>query len=252
MSPEVQTAWKLEAARAAVAAIPSGVALGLGSGTTAELMLRALAERVRAGLRVVGVPTSERTRQFAAALGIPLTGIDDVATLDMSIDGADEVLPLSLDLIKGHGGALLHEKLIAAASRERVIIVDVSKLVRALGARGPVPVEVTPFGWRHTAERVAALGCRPVLRTKPAAAPGSPPAAAPTPGSATGTQATPFVTDGGNYILDCAFGSIAEPARLAAAIKALVGVVESGLFVGMTERVYVGGSQGVQVYERPR
>lgn len=231
----------MEAARAAVAAVPDNIVLGLGSGTTSELMLQALAQRVRVGLRVVGVPTSERTRDIASSLGIPVANLDDVGMLDMSIDGADEVSLPTLDLIKGHGGALLREKLIAAASRYRVIIVDASKLVRELGTIGPVPVEVIPFGWKHTAERVVALGGRPKLRPAPlAVASATSPAGSP----------TPYVTDGGNYILDCDFGPIADPAPLAARIKALVGVVDSGLFVGMTERVYVGGPSGVQVYSR--
>ncbi len=224
--------------------MPNGCVLGLGSGTTAELMLHALAERVRSGLRVVGVPTSERTRQLAASLGIPIADLDDVATLNMSIDGADEVLLPTLDLIKGRGGALLREKLIAAASRDRVIIVDASKLVSELGSRSPVPIEVTPFGWRHTAARIAALGTHPQLRPtgeSPAALPGSP-----SPASA------PFVTDGGNYILDCDFGPITDPAPLAAQIKAVTGVVDHGLFVGMTEHVYVAGPAGVRVYARPQ
>jgi ribose 5-phosphate isomerase A len=260
VSPRLQETWKLEAARAATRAVPDGYVLGLGSGTTAELMLQALAERVHAGLRVVGVPTSERTRQRAATLGIPLADLDDVATLDMSIDGADEVMLPTLDLIKGRGGALLREKLIAAASRYRVIIVDASKLVSELGSHSPVPIEVTPFGWRHTAERIAALAGRspnpptggrsqnaptnPRLRLAGASAFSStePPSATP----------SPFVTDGGNYILDCAFGPITDPAPLAAQIKAVIGVVDHGLFVGITERVYAAGPEGVRVYDRTR
>lgn len=255
VSPQLQATWKLEAARAAVAAVPDDCILGLGSGSTAELMLRALAERVRAGLRVVGVPTSERTRQLASSLGIPVSDLDSVAALDMSIDGADEVLLPTLDLIKGRGGALLREKLIAAASRYRVIIVDATKLVDELGTRGRVPVEVIAFGWKHTAARIANLGALPVLRmtgTPAASSLGAaskpspePPAVAPAPASA------PYVTDGGNYILDCDFGPIADPAPLADRIKALIGVVDSGLFVDMTERVYVGGPDGVRDYTRP-
>jgi ribose 5-phosphate isomerase A len=230
LSAGTQTVWKREAAEAAVADAPDGAILGLGSGSTAELMLQELAERVRKGLRVTGVPTSERTRQIAASLGIPLADLDDVAALDMSIDGADEVLLPQLDLVKGHGGALLHEKLIASASRFRVIIVDASKIVTGLGTRAPIPVEVTPFGWRHTAARLAALGAQPVRRGGDA----------------------PFITDGGNYILDCAVAPIVNPAALAQAIKAIVGVVDHGLFIGMTERVYIAGADGVRRVERPR
>jgi ribose 5-phosphate isomerase A len=143
----------------------------------------------------------------------------------------------SLDLVKGHGGALLREKMIAAASRYRVIIVDATKIVRTIGATGPIPVEVIPFGWRHTAARLEALGAHPILRTTTADA------------SAT-AGATPYVTDGGNYVLDCAFGAIHDPTGTASAIKNVTGVVDHGLFVMMTERVHVAGPNGVQTYER--
>lgn len=229
-----QTAWKRAAAAAAVADVPEGSLLGLGSGTTAELMLEALAARVRLGMRVTGVATSERTRALAAAHGIPLLALDDAASLDLSIDGADEVVFPALHVVKGHGGALLREKLVAAASRLRIIIVDETKVVNALGARDPVPVEVVAFGWTHTARRLAALGLRPERRMLPTDA-------------ATNTPARPFVTDAGNHILDCASGPIADPAALAQAIKSQLGVVEHGLFVGMTERVYIGGAGGVRV-----
>jgi ribose 5-phosphate isomerase A len=199
--------------------------------------LQALAQRIKnEGLRVTGVPTSERTRQIAVSLGIPVADLDAVTTLDMSIDGADEVLLPSLDLVKGHGGALLREKMIAAASRYRVIVVDATKIVQTIGASGPIPVEVVPFGWRHTATRLEQLGARPVLRTASSA------------GAASG--AAPFVTDGGNYVLDCAFGAVRDPAAVASAIKNVTGVVDHGLFVMMTERVHVAGPDGVQTYER--
>jgi ribose 5-phosphate isomerase A len=235
--PETQLAWKREAAAFAADRVANGATLGLGSGSTAELALHALAQRItHEGLRVTGVPTSERTRQIAVSLAIPVADLDAVTTLDMSIDGADEVLLPSLDLVKGHGGALLREKMIAAASRYRVIIVDATKIVQTIGATGPIPVEVVPFGWRHTAARLEQLGARPVLRTTLAA------------GISTG--AAPFVTDGGNFVLDCAFGAIHDPAGVASAIKNVTGVVEHGLFVMMTERVHVAGPNGVQTYER--
>jgi ribose 5-phosphate isomerase A len=228
-----QTAeWKRAAAIAAVAAIPAGAHLGLGSGSTAELMLEALAERIRQGLQVVGISTSERTRSFATSLGIPLTDLDSVAQLDMSIDGADEVALPALDLIKGRGGALLREKLIAAASNFRVIIVDATKVVSTLALQHPIPVEVEPFGWQHTAQRLAALGAGPERRRV-----------------ASDPRAAPFITDGGHYVLDCAFAPIAEPGLLAAELKAITGVVDHGLFVEMTDRVYVGGPDGVQTYD---
>lgn len=232
-APDV-TASKLLVAQAAVQEIRPGMVIGLGSGTTAEAMLQVLGERVRGGLQVTGVPTSERTRAVAASLGIPLANLDDVPALDLSIDGADEVLLPSLDLIKGLGGALLREKLVAATSRFRIIIVDASKLVSALAARHPVPVEVIPFGWRHTAARLAAFGARAVLRPHPSNA------------------SAPFVTDGGNYVLDCSFAPLAQPAALAAQLKSLSGVVDHGLFIGMTDRVYVAGPDGLRTYDRSR
>lgn len=238
VSAEQQASWKREAARAAVATIPDGAVVGLGSGSTADLMLDELAARVQAGLHVTGVPSSEHTRQRATALGIPLAELDDVEALTVSIDGADEVTLPQLNLIKGRGGALLHEKLVAAASRFRIIIVDSTKLVPTLANAHPVPVEVVPFGWRHTAGRLVALGARPVRRVAPGEDPANP-------------QARPYITDGGSYLLDCAFGPLHQPEALAAYIKAITGVVEHGLFIGMTDRVYVGGPQGVQVYNRP-
>ena len=229
---ETLSAWKRLAAREAVAAVPDGAILGLGTGSTAELMLDELAARMRQGLRVTGVPTSERVRALAASFQIPLIELDDAPTLTMSIDGADEVLLPGLDLVKGRGGALLREKLVASSSTFRVIIVDAAKLVPSLATHAPVPVEVAPFGWRHTAARLAALGCQSTLR----------------PGS--GDPAAPFVTDGGNYVLDCAFGPLAQPDLTAQQIKAITGVVDHGLFIGMTERVYVGAADGIHVYDR--
>ena len=230
--------WKRAAARAAVAAIPDGAVIGLGSGTTAEIMVEELAARVAGGLRVTGVPTSERIGEVAARLGIVLADLNAVDTLTLSIDGADEVALPRLDLIKGLGGALLREKLIASASRFRLIIVDASKLSNGTLARHAVPVEVVPFGWRHTAGRLVALGGRPLLRRALDADPADP-------------NAAPYVTDGGHYILDCAFGPLAQPDLLAAHLKAVVGVVEHGLFIGITERVYVGGPEGVRIFDRP-
>jgi ribose 5-phosphate isomerase A len=212
--------------------------VGLGSGTTAEAMLQALAERVRGGFQVTGVPTSERTRAVAASLGIPLANLDDVPSLDISIDGADEVLLPTLDLVKGLGGALVREKLVATASRFRIIIVDASKLVSALAAQHPVPVEVIPFGWRHTAARLTSLGARPVLRLQP--------------DTQANTGGAPFVTDGGNYVLDCFFAPLTQPAALAAQLKSLSGVVDHGLFIGMTDRVYAAGPEGLRTYDRSR
>jgi len=231
-TPDAATliAWKRAAARAAVADVPEGAVIGLGSGSTAELLLPELAARIQRGQHFTGVPTSERTRSLAAGLGIPLAALDSVSTLTLSVDGADEVALPALDLVKGRGGALLYEKLVAAASRYRIIIVDATKVVTALATHYPVPVEVIPFGHQHTAARLAALGCMLTLRLAGGA---------------------PFVTDGGHYVLDCQFGSLTQPGQTAARIKAVAGVVDHGLFIGLTERVYVAGPSGVERYDRP-
>jgi ribose 5-phosphate isomerase A len=232
--------WKRAAARVAAHEVAESMIVGLGSGSTAELMVRELAERVHEGLRVTGVPSSERTASLAASLGIPLLALDDAPALDMSIDGADEVVLPALSVIKGRGGALLREKLVAAASHRRTIIVDESKLVPALGAHNPLPVEVVAFGWVHTARRLAGLGLRPSRRAAPAGQTlrdGSP---------------APFVTDGGNYVLDCQTGPVTDPEPLAQSIKNVLGVVDHGLFVGMTERVIVAGPSGVRTFDRLR
>ncbi|HEY7780251.1 MAG TPA: ribose-5-phosphate isomerase RpiA [Ktedonobacterales bacterium] len=233
-----QLSLKRAAARVAAAQVADGATVGLGSGSTAELVIEELAARVRQGLRMRGVATSERTATLAAGLGIALVALDDVPALDISLDGADEVALPNLDLIKGRGGALLREKLVAAASRFRVIVVDASKVVPALGTRFPVPVEVVRFGWGHTAGRISALGVRPSLRARAA-------------DDQAGAGPAPFVTDGGNYVLDCATDSLAQPAALGQALKAQVGVVEHGLFVGMTDRVIAADTDGVRVYDRP-
>lgn len=230
--PDGQAEWKREAAAAAVADVASGMTVGLGTGSTADLFVRALAERVRQGLTITGVATSERTAALARDLGIPLTDLDATNHLDISFDGADEVTLPGLDLVKGRGGALLREKLVAASSRRRIILVDASKIVSALGAGTPIPVEVTIFGWRHTAGRLAALGCQVTRRL------------------VGGDPSTPFITDSGDYTLDLIFPTPPDPLSLAARIKATTGVVDHGLFLGMTERIYVGGPDGVRVIDR--
>jgi ribose 5-phosphate isomerase A len=217
--------------------VPNGAVLGLGTGTTAEIMLEELAERVRQGLSVTGVATSERTKALARSLSIPMTDLNNVRDLTMSIDGADEVTLPDLGLIKGHGGALLREKLVASSSRYRIIIVDSSKLVMTLTSHHTVPVEVVPFGWRHTVARLEALGAQVTLRMT-----GTDPAE---------TTVRPFTTDGGHYILDCRFMPATETVRMAERIKCLTGVIEHGLFLNMTERVIVGDPEQVKVYDRP-
>jgi ribose 5-phosphate isomerase A len=221
---------KQAAAESAAAQVIDGMIVGLGSGSTAKLAVDAIGKRVGKGLRIVGIPTSEATAAQARALGIPLTSLADVSQIDMTIDGADEVEEGALNLIKGLGGALLREKIVANASKRLVIVVDDRKLVSHLGARGPVPVEVVPFGWQATAREMLELGAKPVLRRNP--------------------DGAPFISDGGHNILDCAFGPIPSPETLARKLDHLVGLVEHGLFIGMTSEVHVAGSDGVRVLTR--
>ena len=203
----------------------SGMAVGLGTGRTADHATRALAERIAAGLRIVGVPTSQHTADLAKSLGIPLATLEERPRLDLAIDGADQVDP-QLQLIKGHGGALLREKIVAAASARLIIVVDDSKLVDRLGHGCAVPVEVLPFGWRPAAARIEALGAAVSLR---------------------GGRNKPDVTDNGNSVLDCQFGSIASPESLDRQLSAIPGVLGTGLFVGMADTVIVGTPDGVEL-----
>jgi ribose 5-phosphate isomerase A len=217
-------AQKRSAAEAAAALVEDGMAVGLGTGSTAYFAIEALIRRVRQGLRIVGIPTSERSATQAREGGIPLTSFAERRRLDITIDGADEIAIGSLNLIKGLGGALLREKIVAAASDRLVIVADRRKLVKQLGGTARLPVEVVLFGWETTAERLARLGANPVLR---------------------GGEASPFRTDGGNLILDCDFGPIADPAALDQAIGQTVGVVETGLFIGMAQMALVADHTGV-------
>src|SRR5262245_24183252 len=198
--------------------VRAGQNIGLGTGQAATAFVHALGSAVQSGLRVAGVPTSEATAALARELGIPLTSLDDGSSLDLAVDGADEVDP-RLDLIKGYGGALLREKVVAAASRRLVILVGPEKLVETLGSRGRLPVEVTPFALGFCRARLAELGLAPVLRR---------------------TGAAPFRTDNGNHVLDCVVGPIADPPELDARVRALPGVMGTGLFLGMAHTVLVG------------
>ncbi|HXW20955.1 MAG TPA: ribose-5-phosphate isomerase RpiA [Roseiarcus sp.] len=221
---------KREAAQRALDLVRPGMRLGLGSGSTARHFVALLGERVAAGLSVIGVPTSETTRAQAAALRVPLTTLDECPELDLAVDGADEVDP-SLRLIKGGGGALLREKIVAAASKRMIVIADESKLVDRLG-RFALPVEVVPFGLEATSRKVqraaAECDCRGEIRLRR-------------------NELGAFVTDGGHYILDCAFGAIKDPSALAAAIKAVPGVVEHGLFIGLAKAAILAGASGLKV-----
>src|SRR6476469_4516069 len=184
MSTDPEALKRLAALRA-VEYVRSGMIVGLGTGSTTRYAIDALGERVKGGLDIVGVPTSVRSEEQAKALGIKLAELGDIKQIDITIDGADEIVLGALDAIKGRGGALLREKLVAVASREQIIIVDERKVVPRLGAHDPVPVEVIAFGWQHTAARLAALGTVPQLRK--------------------GDSDSPYLTDSGNYILDCFF-----------------------------------------------
>ena len=221
-------------ARRAADEVTPGMTLGLGSGSTAEAVIRELGTRVAAGLALRGVPTSERTAALARNFGIPLLGLDEVERLDLGIDGADEIDP-HLDLVKGRGGALLHEKLVALACTRFVVVAAAEKLVERLGSRMPLPVEVVPFGWRRTAARLETLGLRPALRVRQGVSDET---------GARGTARVPFVTDGGHHLLDCDVSPFEDAAVLAAAIKATPGVVEHGLFVGIADRALVVDADG--------
>jgi ribose 5-phosphate isomerase A len=223
---------KRAAALRAIEEVEDGMVIGLGTGSTAAFVVEGLAGRVAAGLRVVGIPTSQRTAAQARRLGIPIATFAEYQRLDLTIDGADEVQLGSLDLIKGLGGALLHEKIVAAASERLAIVVDQEKLVEQLGEHTPVPVEVTQFGWQATAAALARFGCVPERRY--------------------GAGEQPFVTDSGNFILDCRFGPIADPGKLEQNIAMTVGTVESGLFVGRSSMVFVASTTGVEVLTPPR
>ena len=218
-----------QAARAVLGEVRAGMRLGLGSGRTAEHFVRFLGEKVRAGLDVAGVPTSERTAALAREVGVPLTTLDETPELDLTVDGADEVDP-ALRLIKGGGGALLREKIVAAASERMIVVVDSGKLVEALGAF-PLPIEVVPFGEapaRRAIERtVERLGMEGPMTLRMAGA-------------------APFVTDSGNHILDVTLGRIDDPETLARELDAIPAVVGHGLFIGLASVVAVAGPAGIE------
>jgi ribose 5-phosphate isomerase A len=224
-----QDLMKRAAALRAVAEVEDGMVVGLGSGSTAAFALAGLAARVAGGLQIVGIPTSEATAVLARRLGIPLASFDIHQRIDLTIDGADQVERGTLNLIKGLGGALLREKIVAAASARLVVAVDESKLVDRLGDRTALPVEIVPFGWQTTIDRLTGLGCAPQLRR---------------------TNGRPFTTDGGNHIADCALGAIPDPAALEARLSAVVGVIETGLFIGMASTIMVGRPAGVEIMAR--
>ncbi|WP_428664810.1 ribose-5-phosphate isomerase RpiA [Reyranella sp.] len=219
-------ALKRAAAARAIEEIADGMVVGLGSGSTAEIAVELLAAR---RLQVVCVPTSERTAQLARNLGLALATLDEHPQLDLVIDGADQVERGTLNLVKGLGGALLREKIVASAARRMIVMVDDSKLVDRLGGGTPLPVEIVAYGWRSTLGRLERSGLQPTLR---------------------GGIERPFVTDGGNRIADCSIAAIEDPAGLESELSGLVGVIETGLFIGLASRVIVAGARGVEVIER--
>lgn len=219
---------KRAAARASLQFVRDGQIVGLGTGSTAALAIQYLGERVRQGLKIIGIPTSQRSKELAESLAIPLATFDDYQQIDVTIDGADEFDP-KLCLIKGGGGALLREKVVASASKQVVIIVDSAKQVKVLG-KFPLPVEVIPFAQALIAERISALGASVVLRQY--------------------AYGNPFRTDEGHHILDCHFGQIPDPPSLALQLSQMPGIVEHGLFIDMADVVLVG--KGTEVVELRR
>ncbi len=226
---------KRQAAARAVEQVRDGMKLGLGTGSTAKHFVELLGERVKAGLTVVGVPTSEATRADAERCGVPLTTLEKVDRLDLTVDGADEVDP-NLELIKGGGGALLREKIVAAASDRMIVIADETKWVETLG-RFPLPIEVIPFGLGATRRGIEAVfakngvsGPMDIRKTK---------------------DGHVFVTDGGHWIIDARLGRIPDSPKLAASLNSIPGVVEHGLFIGLARTAVLAGPQGIRVVERP-
>lgn len=206
----------------ALAFVAEGHIVGLGTGRAATAFVRALGGRVEQGLKITGIATSEATAALARELHIPLVALDDVEHIDVTVDGADEVDP-HLNLIKGYGGALVREKIVAAASRVEIILVGSEKLVSVLGQRGKLPVEVVPFALSFCRRQLAALGCRPQVRL---------------------AGGKPFTSDGGNVILDCGIDPIAKPEELENSIRSIPGVIGTGLFLGVASVVLVGDKDG--------
>lgn len=209
--------------------IKDGMIVGLGTGSTIEYTLRKLGKLVKDGLKIQGIPTSIRTKRIAKEENIPLTTIDENPVIDVTIDGADEV-DSNLNLIKGGGGALTREKIIAHNSKKVVIVIDDSKVVKALGIDFPLPVEVTKFGWTSTKKALEEFGCEVKLREI--------------------MKDEPYITDNSNYILDCEFEKIDDPPQMEIDINNIPGVVENGLFIGLVDEVIVGGKQGISTLDK--
>jgi len=222
---------KQQAGEAAANLVQDGMVVGLGTGSTAAYAIEALGHRVvTEGLRICGIPTSAQTMAQARSVRIPLTTFAEHLEIDLTIDGADEILPGPLYLIKGRGGALLREKIVAASSKRMVVVADDSKLVKRLGELCAVPTEIVPFGWEATQKRLERLDAQPVLRRA--------------------ADQKPFITDGGHYILDCAFGAIADPKEIAHHLDHVVGLVEHGLFLKFATEAIVASADGVKILKK--
>ena len=231
MTPSDQAQWKKTAAEAAANLVEDGMVVGLGTGSTAAFFVARLGRRIAEdGLKITGIPTSEVTAAQANVAKIPLTRFGEHSRIDLTVDGADEVELGSLNLIKGHGGALLREKIVATASTHMVVVADETKLVERLGSLVAVPVEVAQFGWQATAKRLEQVCGKPALRLR--------------------ADKKPFVTDGGNYVIDCALGPMAKPEEVAEQLDHIVGVVEHGLFLGFAREAMIGCSEGVKILKR--
>lgn len=229
----VKHEWRPQttAAEIALEEVRDGFAVGLGTGRAATQFIEALADRVAQGLKVVGVPTSIATEQLANRLGIPLASLDQIEAIDVAVDGADEVDP-RLDLIKGYGGALVREKIVATSARRVVILAGIAKEVNQLGDRGRLPVEVLPFALGPCRRRIEAIGLTPTLRSA--------------------EDGQPYVSDNGGRVLDCSTGPIASPTDLEAALRSIPGVIGTGLFLGMADRVLLQEGDAVKVLDRAR
>jgi ribose 5-phosphate isomerase A len=223
---------KKKAAEKAVDHVVSGNVLGLGTGSTVRFALERLAVQIKAGAikDVVGIPSSIQTEEISLHLGIPLTSFDHYTKIDLTIDGADEVDP-ALNLIKGGGGALLREKVLAQASNKNIIIIDKTKFSKRIGTRWPVPIEIIPFAWPVEAAYLRTLEGEPLLRMK--------------------GDGSPFTTDQGNYVLDCRFGVIHDPDQLAASLEGRAGIVEHGLFLHLATEVIIADEDGIKTLKRP-
>jgi ribose 5-phosphate isomerase A len=216
------------AAERSVQFVENGMVVGLGTGSTTDFAIRKLGALVKGGLRIQAIPTSLKSKRLATELEIPIIELEETTEIDVTIDGADEV-DSHLNLIKGGGGALTREKIVAYHTKKEIIVVDETKIVKGLGADFPVPVEVTKFGWAATKRTLVDLGCTAVLRT---------------------IMDEKYITDNGNYIVDCDFGRIAQPEVLEKDINAIPGVVENGLFIDLADLVIVGSRQGIMTLDQ--